>query len=124
MKVRILVIVSSISAVSFLTYESKANVMRSSNSAPFAESVIFATEQEASYLSPSDESFAELSYLTASPSLRAAPDLGGDIDGGGSTGIGRDEDVPIPDFTWSNILLFFAIYFLVDIIKRRKYSKK
>ncbi len=42
--------------------------------------------------------------------LQAPPDLGGDVEGGGSTGIGRDPALPAGDAIWGYLLLptFYA----------------
>ncbi len=50
--------------------------------------------------------------------LQAPPDLGGDVEGGGSTGIGRDPNpLPVEDTIWGYLLLpVFYVFFQKKIM--------
>lgn len=53
-------------------------------------------------------------------SLRAGPDLGGDIEGGGDNGIGRE--VPLPSLSIFTFSISFLLYILVWIVRSKRYS--
>lgn len=85
----------------------------------------FPDAQKNSYLPSSQDlsTYNDPDFLFDTPfnpgqnALMAPPDLGGDVEGGGSSGIGRES--PIPDSFYLLILLSF-LYFIFSVIKNIK----